>query len=79
MKLTENEKEFLKKNRNTLSSLFEKRLAELEKLISSLDTNLSSEEFKIQYIAYQTFISELKNWLRTIKVLSKENKPDSGV
>ncbi len=79
MNLEKHEKQFIKQNSDILSSLFSRRIDELEKMAGSMDTNLTAEEFKIKYLGYKNFINEMRSWLRTINILSKKNKTDTGI
>jgi len=79
MKLTDRQKRFIKNNQDMLKGLFEARVEELERLAGNLDPNLTAEEFKIKYLGYKNFINEMRAWLKTIKILTQKNKPDSGV
>ena len=79
MRLERQEKRFIKINKDILKQIFLKRIEELEKQAGSLDANLTAEEFKIKYLGYKNSINEMKEWLRTINILSNESEPDTGV
>ena len=81
MKLSKEDRDFLKRNKRFLEDLFERRIIELKENSADLDPNLTADEFKIKYLGYQTFIQELETWLKTIRILAKgkELKSDTGV
>ena len=81
MKLTKEDRDFLKRNKRFLEDLFERRIQELKENSATLDPNLTADEFKIKYLGYLNFINELETWLKTIRILAKEtkSKSDTGV
>jgi len=82
MILSKEQRQFLKRNKETLNELFGQRLKELKESSADLDANLMADEFKIKFLGYKNFINELENWLKTINILDKEKEkeePDMGV
>jgi len=76
MELTKTDREFIKRNKEYLESLFSRRLIELKKNISVLDPNMTADEFKIKFLGYKNFINEIEMWLKQIKILSRKSKTE---
>jgi len=76
MELTKTDREFIKRNKEYLESLFSRRLIELKKNISVLDPNMTADEFKIKFLGYKNFINEIEMWLKQIKILSRKSETE---
>ena len=74
MKLTDNEKAFIKDHREVLSALFQKRVEDLKE--EMLQEDDEKERNKIREL-----VLEFKRWLRDVKITTeeKEIKKDTGV
>jgi len=76
MELTKTDREFIRRNKEYLESLFSRRLIELKKNISVLDPNMTADEFKIKFLGYKNFINEIEMWLKQIKILSRKSETE---
>ena len=72
MKLTKEEKKFLKQYKEILKSIFGKKKEEWEKELRYVRLDLPAEEFKITAVALRRAIFWLDEFLREIKLAEKE-------
>ena len=71
MKITREERQFLKKNKKILSEIFTKRLNELTNRVLAMEVqDISRDDIKSEI----RFIQEMKAWLRDLSIFSKKKK-----